>query len=507
VGTNELSGSSGLALVLAAAISALAVARGGLIEYDGAVYLERGLYHAEQVEARGEPVLARLPWSLRYESPKPPLLHGLVATLALAFGRERIPAILFGSIFLPLAALLVATAAAARTDSPRSSWLAVAALAAAPLILRVNLRLLAETTLAACVTLAGLAALRMSRERPTGPTAVWLGLALGAAALAKLTGVICAAALLAGTAVLLARRAGPRAAARLVVLAAAVAVLVAGGWYFANGVEALDFGRTSATSWAHEDRGHVWSRAPRLLGASLGAPLAAACFVAAIARARRPAREAPARELMLLAGFVAVPLGIVVVAASNFDPRFWTAPLGLVAAWIGVELASWSRRSRARATLAATLVAITAGIGASRLAAEPRSGAPWELPALLERRAPLERICNLGQGYDWNRYQLRLMAQVSRLRPRARVVDLLRETEPSRLAEVVPGCDLLFVYEPAGGLGDRTQVRENDGFMSLRPVVEELARASLVEDRGAAAALGADRPLRVWRRPAGEDAR
>jgi len=131
------------------------------LEYDDAVYLARGFYHAAQVAERGFPAPLRLAWSLRFESPKPPLFQGWLALLALAFPWDRLREILVLGAIGPLAALVTGMAwLSGRLGGARAATLSLAIYAMSPLALLIGTRLLVETTLAATIVFAALAALR-----------------------------------------------------------------------------------------------------------------------------------------------------------------------------------------------------------------------------------------------------------------------------------------------------------------------------------------------------------
>jgi 4-amino-4-deoxy-L-arabinose transferase-like glycosyltransferase len=488
---------------LALAIAAYASMRGGQIDYDGAVYLERGLYHAEQVAAKGDLYALRLPWSLRFESPKPPLYHGLLAAAALVVGRERVETVLFLGAFLPALALLLGVYALARRGALRSPLLAVVILVAMPVVLRVGSRLLAETTLAACVAVCACFALNAMRAGGKAEDAAGLGASAGLAALAKLTGIVFGGVVLLVAAATVWRRAGAVRSARCASIAVAVALVVAGPWYLRNGDAALEFGRVSADSWAHADPGSPWTRPGRLVLESIGAPLASiACAFVVLAWRTRRTRDASRLDLARLAATVAGISAAMVLTPRNFDPRFWAPALGLVAVWMAGELSDWaSTATRKRAVGIALAVSI--GFAVASAANDRASSTSWRLGTLVDLRADQlaggARLCNLGESYSWNRFQMRLMTQVATLRPRPEVFDLLHDGSLD-LERELARCELLFLLDPAEISGERTQIRENDGLMRLRPQVVELAERRMARDRDAEAVLGSSPRVRVWRR-------
>ncbi len=201
------------------------------IEYDDAAYLHRGLYHAAQVSERGNLLLPRLVWSLSFESPKPPLFHGVIALAALAFGRDNLGAVLVTATLVPLLALSPAIYALAREAAiPRAGLLALATYLAMPAALALGTRLLTETTLAATVVGATFFFFRRARGGGLGDE-IGAGVCSGLSLLAKLLGPLFLAPVGALALWECWRTEGWRRAVRFFAVAAGITVLIAGPWY------------------------------------------------------------------------------------------------------------------------------------------------------------------------------------------------------------------------------------------------------------------------------------
>lgn len=489
-------GSVLLCAAMAAAVAAWGLSRGAQLDYDGAHYLERGLYHAEQVELRGRPALVQLPWSLSFEAPKPPLFHGLLASLALALGRHRLDAVIFLGLALPLFGLFLAVIALSRREGgARAGFLGLALLVGMPVVLRMGTSLMVETLLGLFTTLGCWTALR-ALDRVGWREPVASGGALAGAALTKLTGVVLVGVAVACAAVGLARSRSLRAATRYTLLAGAVAICLAGPWYLRNGTDALDFASYSAKSWAHHDVGAAWSRPFRLVVEAIGLPAAILAGLGAMAARRRTATPRLGWIALVVAGFSA----LAVVTPPQFEPRFWMPALAPLAAWAGVELSRWSS-TRVRRGIVVTGLGLMVAFAIAGEARRPPSWRPWPVNALLDRQTQADdggTLCNLGENRDWNRYKLRLSVQTAAQRPRRRVIDLLHEVDPGERLAVLGRCAIVFRLDPFEIPAERPQIRQNSGLEELRA---EMDRAGThARDRASEQVFAGGPRVEVWRR-------
>ena len=500
-----------ICLVPAIAMAAISTARDGELGYDGAVYLERGLIHAEQVAQRGFLALPHLLWSLMFEAPKPPLFHGLVAATALLAGREHLSALIFAAAVIPAFLLTLAVWELASVGGkPGAGCYGVATLFAMPLVVEMSGRLMVETTLTALVTWGAVAAIRMGRSGNRVGGWIGLGVVLGSSALTKLPGPAFAAPLLILAAVKVARRGNVRNAVRGVLLALGVATLLAGPWYLRNGRAAIDFGVEAANSWAHEDAGESWARPFRLLLAAFGWPLGSTLIAVGISNFRAwRNRDGATRQLAFQVISVSLVTAAAVVVPRNFEPRFWMPCLGLVAAWGGRELDSWAGSRQRRLVLVFGLGALVAFAASQNFRATP-APAPWGLTSQLNQRfadrGPGALLCNLGESPAWNRYKMRLMAELSTIRPRPAVLDLLHEAPTNDLEATVARCDLVFLLDPREIPQDRSQIRQNVGLMDAQASVR---RHSMLfeEDLSLQAAIETTARVEVLRRRADDPRR
>jgi 4-amino-4-deoxy-L-arabinose transferase-like glycosyltransferase len=472
-------------LVVAApcTIAAMVASADGNLQYDDAGYLTRGFYHAAQVEERGDLFYLRLPWSLRFETPKAPLYTGLLALLAHFIPWSEVELLCALGAALPFAALLLGAAVLARDGGgPRAPPLALCALLASPLLVHLAARLLVETTLAALVVWGTVAAQRRC-ERPDLASEIGLGVASGLALLTKLLAPLFLAPVVLLAAAEVARREGVRRALRLVLVAAAVAFAVSALWYERNLATALGYAREAAQHAHSVDAGSPWTRPARLVWIGLGWPLlAGALGVAAFAR-RSPRPDGPRRRRLRRFALAAAAVSAApIVAPPVFDPRFWAPAVALLAVSVGVDaaalVAEGPRLRRAAIASAAAACALASALLAARA---PRWSTPWPLAELLAERAsgreePLA-VCTMGAHPAFNVEKVRLVAEWARIRPRPRVTDVLHSGLPLDVAAAVAGCDLLFVLDPDETLPVHTQQLVN---VDLRA-----ARARLERDPGA----------------------
>jgi hypothetical protein len=495
----------GLGAVLVAAVGMLALARFVVatdagIEYDDAVYLYRGLYHAAQVSERDNFLLPRLVWSLGFEAPKPPLFHGLLALAALTFGRTHVGALLVAGTLLPLLALASAIFVfARRAAGTRSGLFALLAYFAMPAALGLGTRLLTETTLAVTVVVGAFFAWR----RATGgglADELAVGVCGGLSLLAKLLGPLFLAPAVLVAVLACANSAGWRRAARFAAVVAALTALVAGPWYLRNGEAAFAFARFARTQESCLYAGPWWMRPVDFVRGSLGWPLALVVLPAlALLALRRPAGAAVVtlRWMVLAAATVSA---LVIGAQPMFDPRFWLPSASLLAVWVGIELdALWKRARPAwrTAVVAAAAALVTANGYALTITSRPQM--PWQAAPTVGRIGVTSRsrvalrsapvLCTLGSSLDWNVEKVRLLVELSGVRPRPEVSDLLVDGRAVDVDAKLARCDVLFALLPRQIPAVANQRALNAGLPAGWAALER-RRAEFAPAPATAAALG-----------------
>jgi|CXWL01.1.fsa_nt_gi hypothetical protein len=442
------------------------------LEYDDAGYLTRGLYHAHQVEAKGGLALLRLPWSLRFEAPKPPLFHGVLALAALTLGSDQIGGILLAGTILPLALLLAAVyALARRAGGPAGGSLAVLLLLCSPMTLLVSTRLLVETLFSALVVGGALALVaRCETRRPIYDAA--LGVASGLALLAKLLAPLFLGPTVLVGATIVWRREGPRPAARMLAVAGAVASLIAGFWYLPNALAALNFGRHAAEHWPNISDLPGRQRPFALADAAFGPGWIVVLILGLAARRIRQ----PERPLSLLGGMAlatAATSALVILSQPVFDPRYWLPALALLAAWLGPIAAElWKVGPTWRRLAIGVTAAAMMTLAATRLLAATRPTTPWgaaSYVASLERNnSSGVRLCTLGNNRDWNFDKLALAVELAGgVRPVPAVGDLLRQDGTTSVPSFDP-CDVVFALPVSAIPDERPAQRLNVGLDATR---------------------------------------
>ncbi|HET9769110.1 MAG TPA: glycosyltransferase family 39 protein [Thermoanaerobaculia bacterium] len=477
------------------------------IEYDDAVYLTRGLYHAAQVSERGNLLLPRLAWSLGFEAPKPPLFHAVIAVAVLALGRGHLGAVLVVATVGPLLALALAIYALAReTASPRAGWLALATYLAMPAALVLGTRLLTETTLAA--TVVGGTFFFLRRARGGGfRDELGAGICCGLSLLAKLLGPLFLAPVGALAVLECWRREGPRRAGRVLAVVAGVTLLLAGPWYLRNARAALDFARYAHTHLPNLYAGPARMRPIDLVRGSVGWVVLMLLFVLLFLRLRETeggGQRLLRRMILGSAGLSALVIG----AQPMFDPRYWLPAAALLATWAGIALdAAWRRLAgRPLRWLIPVASAALLVVSVYSLAASRRPQTPWtafravELLAMTPPGQP--RLCTLGSNPDWNIEKLRLAVELAAVRPRLKVDDLLVDGKARDLPSRLAGCDVVIALQPDRVPSVRNQQAVNAdlaaGWAELRARRDAFEPAPTV-----AAALGSRALPQVFVRRAG----
>lgn len=422
----------------------------GRLEYDDATYVTRGLFHAAQVQERGNLVLPRLAWSLTFEAPRPPLFHGLLATAVLLFGRQHFGAVLVAGTVVPLLALSAALILlASQAGGEQAPPFALLAYLATPAAWELATRPFVETTFAATV----IGGVWFAYRRARGGNLVdeiGLGVCAGCGLLAKLL-----APLFLGPAALVAaaacwRRESPRSALRFALVATLVAAALAMPWYARNWRQALEFASYARAHAPNAYAGPPWARPLTFVDGTLGWPMTVALVaLAAHGIWRRSNRDASTSLLTAMTIAVAGVSAAVIATQPVFDPRYWLPAQALVACWVGVEVSHvWrvggGRRRVGLGAFAAIAVALAIGDVASR----PRPQTPWRHARVVAEVArsphPPALLCTLGNTPDWNLAKLQLLVELAGLRPRPQTRDLLVNGRALGFEQRLAACDAVF---------------------------------------------------------------
>lgn len=489
-----------LAVLALAGLGRWVVQHDAGLQYDDAGYLTRGLFHAAQVREKGNLLLPRLAWSLRFEAPKPPLFHGLLAATSLACGAGRVRPLLVVGTLLPLAAVLAALFALGRSaGGNRAGAAAVLMYLATPLALPLATRLLVETTLAATVTATVACAYRRT-ETGSGAYEIWTGLGAGLASLTKLLGPLFVTPAVLIAAVRCARRESVAAASRFLAVAGAVALLVAAPWYERNLNTAFSFARYARTHWPSMFEGGPWERPLHFVLSTFGPVMGTIVALLAVAAWRTPDRRA--RPLALLTAASAVVSGLVVISQPVFDPRFWLPGMALVIGWAGTELAN--RSSGWSVTTQRIVVSGLLGLIAWRtyiLHQTPQPRMPWRATEIVDSTAsaypPPAQLCTLGSTPGWNLEKLRLAAELSNVRPRPEAFDLLVAGSADAVRGRLARCQVVFSIA-AGHVGPTSAERRVNAGLVEAWTAFEATREQFDEVPAAARGLGNAPPVQVW---------
>jgi hypothetical protein len=412
-------------------ISVLVWRREGNLAWDDAGYLMRGLRIATRARAAGTfgAIGSALVQILR-ERPKPPLLIGWTELGACLLGPGATRAWIVLSSVGPFAILVGSVVLVARRLA--GAWaglVALGCLLASPLALSYGARVMVESFMGAWVLIALYGASSLLHD-PRPRHAIRLGLAVGLAALTKLTVLLLLPVPLAIAAVLFARRHPlDRHAARLGMAAALAALVVAGPWYLANGRAAVRFAVFSSRyNLEAEGKTEVVPSATRLarLGqdvagvpmlAVLGLSLTGALPRRSSADARRGTR---AGDFAVLAVACAVSGAVILLVPPYFDPRFLLPAWPALAVVVGIGMARPRPGVRpVKPVIAAMLITLGLGRSVMALQREPRNVTYWSAAGLIDdlvERHGARIIANLGNTPDWNVCKTGL---VNELRPGA----------------------------------------------------------------------------------------
>jgi hypothetical protein len=491
-----------LAVALAAVASSILLAGFVLatdagMEYDDAVYLTRGLYHAAQVSERGNLVLPRLAWSLGFESPKPPLYHGLLAVATLLFGPDHIGAVMVFGTLVPFFAVLIGVFLLARTAAGdwRAGTFAVVLYCAMPSALGFGTRLLTETTLAAIATIGTLFVFQRSVHASVAHELV-VGFCAGLSLLTKLLGP-----LFLGPVILVAlvddlvrgRRWRP---VRFTLISGLVAGVMAAPWYIRNGRAALAPASYSRALKYPADLYPLsgWHRVVDFVTDTVGWPILFALIVLVGYHhgGRSVDEDGRIRRRTLGRMVLAATLcsAVLVAAWPVFDPRYWLPAEALLAAWGGIAVADiWTHltANKRRVLVAAAIVLL--GSASYQLVSAARPRMPWHsvgvLGALAANRGPSANFCALGNSPGWNIEKLRLALELSGVRPRPLTTDLLVGGSAVGFDMRLRDCDVVLGLQPEQIPSEPSQRGNNrdlgEAWALLRSRPNEFVRAPSVE--------------------------
>jgi uncharacterized membrane protein YGL010W len=499
-------------LVLVAIASEVRARDGNFSYYDDANYVYRGLFHANQVLAKGNLLLPRLAWSLSLEDTKPPLFVGFVALGGLLFGTKNAEPIYLWATLVPAAILCFGMILCARhACGSRGALLTLMFLWSMPPFLEIAKHTMVETLLSSLVAMVLYLCLRR-RNRFGLPVELLLGLCTGLAMLTKLT-----AAIFVGPMVLLVvgwvlRQEGVGRATLLSVRIALIGSVVCAPWYARHLVETVVFSAHAASFAPLVDVGSPITRPFRLIMGSAGLlpALIAVAILASSYRKTLAGEKGRHRDLALLAACVAVPAAIIVCLPKVFEPRYFLPALVPVAVWVGARAANLLSSHESAWRRYGGPVGIVALAAWSMAMASLWTGAvssmPWQLTSWLEDLTPSGgrnvTIGVLGSSPDWNIFRLQLLSELGGEPRRRRFMDLLPSGRAVDRPELA-ACDYVLLLEDRGSPGDVFQRRLNAERESLASLVAG-KDSGFVRCAGLEDPRTSEFPIRVFRR--GEEA-
>jgi 4-amino-4-deoxy-L-arabinose transferase-like glycosyltransferase len=495
-----------VALLVLVAIASNVRARDGNFSYDDAHYVYRGLFHANQVLAKGNLLLPRLAWSLSLEDTKPPLFVGLVAIGGLLFGTKNPEPIYLWATLVPAAILCFGMILCARHASgSRGGLFTLMFLWGMPSFLGIAKHTMVETLLSSLVAMVLYLCLRR-RDRFKLLVELLLGLCAGLAMLTKLTAAIFVGPMMLLVVLWVLRYEGARRATLLSGRIALVASVVCAPWYVRHLVETLLFSAYAASFALAVDVGSPVTRPFRLIMASVGL-LPALIGVAILVFSYRKTlagQERRDKDLARLAACVAVPAAIIVCLPKVFEPRYFLPALVPVAVWVGSRAANLlsSHEPAWRRCVGPVGTVALAAWSIGGLWSGPASSMPWQLTGWLEDLTPsggrIVTIGVLGNSPSWNVFRLQLLSELGAEPRRRRFIDLLpleRGVDGPELA----WCDYVLLLDDRGISGDSFQQRLNAEQENLASLVagrnSGFVRCPALEDRRTS-----EFPIRVFRR-------
>ncbi len=415
--------------------------------WDDANYLYHGIYHANQVSEQGNFYWLRLPYSLLFESTKPPLLTGLTAAVLLVFDKaENLAAValVIGAAFLALtgAVWIISSVLFGR----RAAAFAVLILLASPMTLWLGSDLMVETLLSLWILLTLYMGAGML-EQPTYLKSAALGLVVGLGMLSKLTfaGFVGFPAL--WLLVLYIRRfgAGWHSFARLGVLLA-TAALVALPWYLRNWESALHHVHSASTFYEFIGQEPL-STLERISRVSLdlaGIPLlvffAVLILIPGSVQLKLLLSRGQRSTVFLQCTFASIlPILGMMLMSPYFNSRFMQPAWPLLAVAAGCYSALvWTRMATVIRYCIIGLLVTAIGYSLMTLVTQREEQIPWSLAAALDQISESGAegiICNVGSTAQWNIYKLRA---INETREGRRDITL-RDLEPGMSVEECDG--------------------------------------------------------------------
>jgi hypothetical protein len=483
-----------LALVLG--LGAHVVAREGNLAWDDADYLRRGLHNVGKSRIDGWLNPIALIGATLKEKPKPPLLIAWIEAGSVVLGRRNVRTLIVFASVIPFG-LLISTVAliARRTLGSLGALTAVLVLAACPMSLAFGAKVMVETFMALWILLA-LTFAAMLLERPTRTRALMLGTAVACALLTKLT----VALLLPGPAVLSAwlyarRYSLDRKAVRMAGWVVLPVVLLAGPWYFRNGLAAIEFAAYSArydvTALGRADVTPRLVRLRILVERLVGWPILLLAPIAAWG-ALRSWRKLPsvARDFVALALIGATFGTIGLLVPSYFDPRFLMPICPALAIVLASAFRPESDHIIPRLTAVATVLIAAAGAihSAAQLRDEPRSTTYWQAQRLIDDLVTehhVMTIANIGDSRDWNVCKTGLINELRRAPSDCFVLHDLSRNERAEIARRIEKLDAIVVLDrnalPAGFLESSPGL--NRAYGTVEPVLAGSHRFEKIEPR------------------------
>lgn len=444
-------------------LSWIVVERRGNLAWDDADYLRRGLRIAGLASQQGHLNVVRALGQTLRDRPKPPWLVGWIELGALVLGRERLTALIVYSSAIPFAILcLVVMTVAARRYGATAGLLAVLGLLASPMAVSYGAKVMVETFLALWILLVYESASRFL-ESATPLRAATLGAALGLALLTKLTVALFFP--VSATVFLwqyLRRHGLDRSTWRPLLALAVPLLLIAGPWYFKNGVTAVRFAAFSARYQVLAEGKTTVLPIPERVAALgeqiLGWPLLATLLLVTVPILARLVRgkRAPcqAGDAFLVLVFVgAGSAASVLMLTSYFDPRFLLPIWGALAVCVArlIQLAS-ARLGSISTGLAIALLATGVYRSVDALCSEPRTRTYWTAQALIDELVVehnVKTIGNVGNCSDWNVCKTGLINELRRNPADCFVLHDLSKDEEPELGRRLGRLDAVIILDRA----------------------------------------------------------
>ena len=454
-------------------------------EWDDANYLYRGLYHANQISEIGDLLFLRLPYSLFFESPKPPFLTGWISTWFLLFGKENFEIVIIFSTIIPYVLLSFLVYFVSSIIWTRTSGiLSLLFFWSSPIGMKFSTLVLTEiwTSFWLLATLISLSAAIIK-----GKLYLYLicGFSLGLLMLSKHSFSIFLFGPL-GVTILIwlrSRRIGPTFpfVASSAVL---VGAMITGGWWYVRNVEAA-LAHATYTANALLPATPRFLRPTEIAWEFLGpAGISVIILLTTIAVIRRKillekgsfaADERQVTFALLAISSIVVSI-LLFLIPKFYEVRYVMPTLPLVSIIVGGAygiLRTHITAPMRAAVFALAVVAALFSIG-HKIATGGDSQVAWKTDELLDstlQKYHIKSICNFGNMPDWNIYHLRFFIEMIGGRERGRTIVDFSELVDLGLAKLENGCDLVFMVN-----FDETKYRDDKFLTKLNLAVPDAMR-------------------------------